>query len=45
MRDTPWGKMTYLDYKYKLVNKKDYDEIDDIANQKILNGLLHQGFR
>ncbi len=29
MRDTPWGKMTYLDYKYKVeFDKKEYDEID-----------------
>ena len=29
MRDTPWGTMTYLDYKYKVeFEKKEYDEID-----------------
>ena len=29
MRDTPWGRMTYLDYKYKVeFGKKEYDEID-----------------
>ena len=29
MRDTPWGKMTYLDYKYKVeFGKEEYDEID-----------------
>ncbi len=29
MRDTPWGTMTYLDYKYKVeFEKEEYDEID-----------------
>jgi len=29
MKDTPWGKMRYIDYKYKMeFDKKDYDEID-----------------
>ncbi len=29
MRDTPWGRMTYLDYKYKVeFGKNEYDEID-----------------
>ena len=29
MRDTPWGKMTYLDYKYKVeFGQNEYDEID-----------------
>lgn len=29
MRDTPWGTMTYLDYKYKVeFGKEEYDEID-----------------
>lgn len=28
MRDTPWGKITYLEYKYKTeFGKKEYDEI------------------
>jgi len=35
MRDTPWGKMTYLDYKYKVeFNKEEYDEIDSHCKQK-----------
>jgi len=30
MRDTPWGRMTYLEYKYKVeFEKKEYDEIDE----------------
>tara|TARA_R100000008_G_scaffold86682_3_gene80885 strand:- start:96 stop:929 length:834 start_codon:yes stop_codon:yes gene_type:complete len=29
IRETPWGKMTYLDYKYKVeFGKEEYDEID-----------------
>ncbi len=29
LRETPWGEMTYLDYKYKIeFDKKEYDEID-----------------
>ena len=29
MRDTPWGRMTYLDYKYKVeFGQREYDEID-----------------
>lgn len=35
MRDTPWGKMTYLDYKYKVeFNKSDYDKIDEYCKSK-----------
>lgn len=35
MRDTPWGKMTYLDYKYKVeFGKKEYDEIDSYCKEK-----------
>ena len=34
-RDTPWGRMTYLDYKYRVeFEKKEYDEIDDYCNQR-----------
>ena len=29
MRETPWGTMTYLDYKYKVeFGQEEYDEID-----------------
>ena len=35
MRDTPWGTMTYLDYKYKVeFEKPEYDEIDDYCKDK-----------
>ncbi len=34
MRDTPWGKMTYLDYKYKVeFGKEEYDEIDSYCKK------------
>tara|TARA_Y100001963_G_scaffold131220_1_gene188309 strand:+ start:303 stop:1163 length:861 start_codon:yes stop_codon:yes gene_type:complete len=35
MRETPWGKMTYLDYKYKVeFGKEEYDEIDRYCRNK-----------
>jgi N-acetylneuraminate synthase len=35
MRDTPWGRMTYLEYKYKVeFEKAEYDEIDQYCKQK-----------
>ena len=35
MRDTPWGTMTYLDYKYKVeFEKKEYDEIDKYCKER-----------
>ena len=35
MRDTPWGRMTYLAYKYKVeFGKKEYDEIDRYCKEK-----------
>ena len=35
VRDTPWGKMSYLDYKYKIeFGKKEYDEIDLYCKEK-----------
>ena len=34
-RETPWGTMTYLDYKKKIeFDKKEYDEIDKYCKQK-----------
>ena len=37
-RDTPWGRMTYLDYKYKVEFEKDeYDFIDKYCKQKPLD--------
>lgn len=35
MRDTPWGTMTYLEYKYKIeFEKKEYDEIDRYCKER-----------
>ena len=35
MRDTPWGRMTYLEYKYKVeFGKKEYDEIDEYCKNR-----------
>ena len=34
MRETPWGYITYLDYKYKVeFEKKEYDIIDEYCKQ------------
>jgi len=35
MRETPWGAMTYLEYKYKVeFGKEEYDEIDRYCREK-----------
>ena len=35
MRDTPWGKMTYLDYKHRVeFGKEEYDEIDRYCKER-----------
>jgi N-acetylneuraminate synthase len=35
MKDTPWGDMTYLEYKYRIeFGKKEYDEIDKYCKKK-----------
>lgn len=35
MRETPWGTMTYLDYKYRVeFEKEQYQEIDAYAKEK-----------
>lgn len=34
LRETPWGEMTYLDYKLKIeFEKKEYDEIDNYCRE------------
>lgn len=34
MRDTPWGRMTYLDYRYRVeFGEKEYGDIDSYARQ------------
>ena len=38
MRDTPWGRMTYLEYKYKVeFGQKEYDYINSYCNEKPLD--------
>ena len=38
MRDTPWGKMTYLKYKYKVeFEKPEYDKINLYSKEKPLD--------
>lgn len=35
MRETPWGTMTYLEYKYRVeFEKEEYDEIDRYCREK-----------
>lgn len=35
MRDTPWGRMKYIDYRYKVeFGEKEYQAIDDLAKEK-----------
>ena len=35
MKKTPWGQMTYLDYKYKIeFEKAEYDELDKYCKEK-----------
>lgn len=37
MRNTPWGEMKYIDYKYKVeFEKNEYDIIDELCSQKKL---------
>jgi len=34
-RDTPWGRMTYIEYRHRVeFNEKEYSEINDYCNQK-----------
>ena len=36
MRDTPWGRMSYLDYKYRVeFEKKEYDYIDKYCKEGV----------
>ena len=38
MRDTPWGKMSYIEYKYKVeFGKNEYDKIDKYCKEKPVN--------
>ncbi len=39
-KSTPWGDMTYLDYKYKIeFGKEEYDEIDHYCKKKSIDWL------
>ena len=41
MRDTPWGRMTYIDYKRKIeFGKKEYDYINTYCKEKPLNWTM-----
>ena len=41
MRNTPWGKISYLEYKYKVeFEKKEYDEIDLYCKNKPLSWIV-----
>ena len=38
IRETPWGKITYLDYKRKIeFGKKEFDQIDKYCTEKGIN--------
>ena len=38
LRETPWGRMTYIDYKYKVeFEKEEYDIIDNYCREKSLD--------
>lgn len=38
MRETPWGRMKYIEYKYKVeFGKQEYDIIDEYCNNKPLD--------
>jgi N-acetylneuraminate synthase len=40
-RDTPWGRMTYIDYKYKVeFGKNEYDHINQYCKQKPMHWSL-----
>ena len=41
MRETPWGYITYLDYKYKIeFDKKEYDIINEYCNKKNIHWFV-----
>jgi len=40
-RDTPWGRMTYIDYRYKVeFDKDDYEAIDSHCKEKGIDWLV-----
>jgi N-acetylneuraminate synthase len=45
-RDTPWGRMTYIDYRYKVeFGKKITLRLTDIAKRKVSSGLHRAGMK
>jgi N-acetylneuraminate synthase len=39
-RDTPWGRMTYIDYRHKMeFNSQEYQELIDYCNEKKITWL------
>ena len=45
-KSTPWGDMTYLEYKYKVeFGKEEYDEIDRYCKEKVLVGSHLYGIK
>ena len=41
MRETPWGYITYLDYRYKVeFNEEQYREIDRYCNEKKIDWMV-----
>tara|TARA_R110002096_G_scaffold94635_6_gene212917 strand:- start:14280 stop:15152 length:873 start_codon:yes stop_codon:yes gene_type:complete len=41
MRETPWGVMTYLDYRYKVeLDEDDYKTIDEYCNKKNIHWFV-----
>ena len=45
LRDTPWGKMTYIDYKEKIeFNKNDYKKIINFCTQNYSCGRWRQTY-
>ena len=45
-RETPWGIMTYLEYKKKIeFGKKEFDEINKYCKKKKFIGLLLLGIK
>jgi len=44
LRETPWGYITYLDYRYKVeFNEEQYREIDRYCKEKKLIGWFPCG--
>ena len=43
-RDTPWGRITYLEYRHKVeFSEEEYEEIDQYCKDKEFSGLHLSG--